>query len=204
MTPRTTIDGTIQQIADMSPLGIMLAMHIRASVPLMTVQTFPERWLTLYHQQSLALRDPILAWAFAAQGDAIRWSDPTLADPWNIVGLARQQGLIFGVSFAAGPVVSRSIGAVSRPDREFTDAEIATLSGHFTRLHAQTHRNRLLSPGQVAALRLIADGERQGTGAERLGISRSAFKARLANARRALQARTTAEAVQRARIAGLL
>jgi LuxR family transcriptional regulator len=56
-----------------------------------------------------------------------------------------------------------------------------------------------LSKAQVDALRLIADGDRYAAAAAKLKISESALKARLNSVRQALLARTTAEAVQRAR-----
>ena len=56
-----------------------------------------------------------------------------------------------------------------------------------------------LSKAQVEALRCVAEGDRYAAAAAKLGISESALKARLASARSTLLARTTTEAVQRAR-----
>ena len=52
---------------------------------------------------------------------------------------------------------------------------------------------------QIEALRLIADGDRHTAAAAKLGISESALKARLSSARVRLGARTTAEALKKAR-----
>jgi len=56
-----------------------------------------------------------------------------------------------------------------------------------------------LTPAQIQALRLIAAGDRHAAAAAKLGISESALKARLNAARQRLLARTTAEAIQRAK-----
>ncbi|MCO4843340.1 MAG: LuxR family transcriptional regulator, partial [Yoonia sp.] len=56
-----------------------------------------------------------------------------------------------------------------------------------------------LTDAQIEALRCVAEGDRHAAAAARLNISESAFKARLSAARSSLLARTTAEAVQRAR-----
>jgi len=56
-----------------------------------------------------------------------------------------------------------------------------------------------LTKAQVEALKCIADGDRYIAAAAKLGISESALKARLASARERLMARTTPEAIQRAK-----
>jgi LuxR family transcriptional regulator len=61
-----------------------------------------------------------------------------------------------------------------------------------------------LSKAQADALKCIAEGDRHAAAAARLGISESAFKARLTSARQKLMARTTAEAVPRAKEYGLI
>jgi LuxR family transcriptional regulator len=61
-----------------------------------------------------------------------------------------------------------------------------------------------LTVAQVEALRCIADGDRHAAAAAKLGISESALKARLTSARLRLMARTTAEALQRAKEYGLM
>ena len=66
-------------------------------------------------------------------------------------------------------------------------------------LHDITEPPTSLTDAQIEALRCIANGDRHAAAAARLGISESALKARLAAARTALLARTTTEAIQRAR-----
>ena len=56
-----------------------------------------------------------------------------------------------------------------------------------------------LTKAQKEALRCIAEGDRHAAAAAKLGITESAFKARLISVRERLKARTTAEALQRAK-----
>ncbi|MEF9604831.1 LuxR family transcriptional regulator, partial [Paracoccus sp. PXZ] len=83
--------------------------------------------------------------------------------------------------------------------REFTDDEIDTISTMIRRLHDITEPPESLTKAQQEALRCIAEGDRHAAAAAKLGITESAFKARLISARERLMARTTAEALQRAK-----
>ena len=65
---------------------------------------------------------------------------------------------------------------------------------------AETAQNiQVLTKAQIEALRCIAGGDRHAAAAAKLGISESALKARITSARVRLMARTTAEAIQRAK-----
>ncbi|MEM9437224.1 MAG: LuxR C-terminal-related transcriptional regulator, partial [Pseudomonadota bacterium] len=70
--------------------------------------------------------------------------------------------------------------------------------------HVLTQPPERLTEAQLTALRFIAEGERYAAAAAKLNISESALKARLTAARDKLFARTTAEAIQRAKDYGLL
>jgi LuxR family transcriptional regulator len=72
------------------------------------------------------------------------------------------------------------------------------------RMHDLSEPPARLSSAQADALKCIAEGDRHAAAAARLGISESAFKARLTSARQKLMARTTAEAVQRAKEYGFI
>ncbi|HHC30035.1 MAG TPA: LuxR family transcriptional regulator, partial [Rhodobacterales bacterium] len=81
----------------------------------------------------------------------------------------------------------------------FSDTEIAAISSTVLHLHHATEPPDTLTPAEIHALQVVAAGERYAAGAARLGISESALKARLASARKKLFARTSAEAIQRAK-----
>ncbi len=192
------IDLHIHKLAALAPDGFFFALHFRFALPLMSHQTFPEGWAERYTEEAYALRDPIIAWGFSTTGTC-RWSEIEIPDPFDILGQAREFGMNYGFSVACGPVKSRTVASACRPDREFADGEIARFAGLIEHLHDITEPPRALTKAQIEALQCIANGDRHAAAAARLGISESALKARLASARTTLLARTTAEAIQRAR-----
>lgn len=198
MSEILNFDKSLNQLAKIAPSGYMVGLHIRFAAPLMSFQTYSQKWTDYYTEQAYILRDPMIAWGFSTTG-AIRWSDLPFPDTFDIFGQAKEYGLNFGVAVACGPMSSRTIGGVAHPDREFTDAEILEIEEIIVRLHNITEPPENLTNAQKEALGLIADGLRHTAAAAQLGISESALKARLNSARQRLLARTTAEAIQRAK-----
>ncbi len=198
MSLRSGIEQYTQKLAVMAPGGFFFALHIRFALPLLHHQTYPQGWTDRYTEEAYALRDPIIAWGFSTVG-ATRWSEITIPDPFDILGQAREFGMVYGLAVSCGPMKSRTIASASRDDREFTDGEIAAFRAVIEQLHDITEPPKSLTDAQIEALRCIAEGDRYAAAAARLKISESALKARLAAARTALLARTTTEAIQRAR-----
>jgi len=198
MSLRSSIDLHTRKLAKIAPGGFFFALHIRFALPLLHYQTYPQGWTDRYTEEAYALRDPIIAWGFSTIG-TIRWSELTIPDPFDIFGQARAFGMVHGFAVSCGPMKSRTIASASRPDREFSDAEIAAFARLIHELHAVTEPPKSLTDAQIEALRCIAEGDRHAAAAARLNISESALKARLASARTSLLARTTTEAIQRAR-----
>lgn len=192
------IDTYLQELGEQAPAGYYLALHVRFASPLMMFQTFDPAWTDHYTQNAYALRDPVVAWGISRTG-ATRWSEIPLPDPFGIFAEAAQFGLSYGVCVSCGPISSRSIASVARNDREFTDEEIAAIAGTVLHLHHETEPPEKLTRAEIEALEVVGAGERYAAGAVRLGISESALKARLASARKKLFARTSAEAIQRAK-----
>ncbi len=112
---------------------------------------------------------------------------------------AAAHGLNYGAVSSYGPITSRSIVGISRSDREFSDDELSFLRELTIRLHIEAKPPSDLTRAQIEALECVANGDRHSAAAERLGITESAFKARLTSARVRLEARTTSEAVRKAR-----
>ncbi|MGR3344487.1 MAG: autoinducer binding domain-containing protein [Paracoccaceae bacterium] len=160
--------------------------------------TYTEVWTTYYKENVYALRDPAVFWGLGTKGQT-RWSEIKLPDPFNIFGQAKAYGLRFGVVISHGPITSRSIVGLARADREFTDREIDKAAKIVFALHDAAEPPKELTEAQAEALRLLSEGDRHAAAASRLGISESALKARLKSARIRLGARTTAEAVRKAR-----
>lgn len=198
MSLRSGIELHTRQLSTLAPGGYFFALHIRFAMPLLNMQTYPKEWIERYTEEVYALRDPIIAWGFSTVGTA-RWSEIDIPDPFDILGQAKEYGMTHGVAVACGPMKSRTIASAARDDREFEDDEIAEIASIIRMLHKITEPPRSLTAAQVEALRLIAEGDRHAAAAAKLGISESALKARLLGARNSLLARTTAEAIQRAK-----
>lgn len=198
MNVKLGIDRELHQLSLMAESGYFIGLHIRFTSPLFTYQTYDQAWIDHYTEQGYVLRDPLTGWGFSTTG-WIRWSDPKLLDPFGLFAQASAYRMNFGVTVACGPIKSRSIASFARADREFRDDEIALIETVVVRLHDMTEPPEELTRAQVEALRCIAGGDRFAAAAEKLGISESALKARITSARVRLMARTTAEAIQRAK-----
>lgn len=198
MSPVNIIDHLLNELSHFAPEGYFVGLHIRFASPLLLFQTYNQAWIDHYTNNAYAMRDPMVAWGFSRKG-ASRWSEITLPDPFGILREAASFGLKYGCVFSCGEMSSRTIAGTARADREYTDDEMAQISTIVTQLHQRTEPPTALTQAQIEALRLIAAGDRQAAAAAKLGISESALKARLNSARERLLARTTTEAIQRAR-----
>lgn len=198
MSKRSGINVELARLASCSPEGYFIGLHIRFASPLMTFQTYPPAWQDRYTEQAYALRDPIIAWGFSVSG-ASRWSELGIPDPFGILDEGASFGLRFGVAVAYGPISSRTIAGCARFDREYSNDEMEKIKDLVRRLHDLTQPPESLTKAQIDALGCIAAGDRHAAAAAKLGISESALKARLTSARQRLMARTTTEAVQRAK-----
>ncbi|RME16644.1 MAG: LuxR family transcriptional regulator [Alphaproteobacteria bacterium] len=198
MERKRNIDELLEELGAQAPEGYYISLHLRFASPLMTYQTYNQAWIDHYTRHSYLLRDPLVAWGVSRTGTT-RWSELDLPDPFGIFAEAAEYGLRYGMSVACGPTTSRTIASLARADREFSDEEIETVRAIVEALHAATEPPAALTPAEAEALRIVASGERYAAGAARLGISESAFKARLKSARTKLFARTSAEAIQRAK-----
>lgn len=198
MSTRADINAVLAKLSRLAPCGYFIGLHIRFAAPIMQFQTYPQAWSDHYSTRAYALRDPIIAWGFSTTGTS-RWSTLPVPDPFGILREAAEFGLKYGVVVAVGPISSRTISGLARDDREYTDSEIERISEYIRRLHQITEPPESLTKAQIEALRCIAEGDRHAAAAAKLGITESAFKARLISARERLMARTTAEALQRAK-----
>lgn len=198
MSSRTGLELQEYELSKYAPVGYFVGLHTRFTSPLLLLSTYPTDWVDHYTNQAYAMRDPIVAWGFSTTGTC-RWSELNVPDTFGILAEAREFGLTYGVSVACGEISSRTIGSVVRADREYTDEEINEISRIVNNLHEITEPPDSLTKAQVEALRLIAEGYRHTAAAAKLNISESALKARLTSARNKLLARTTAEAIQRAK-----
>lgn len=205
MTGQPELNRLLADLGRAAPAGFAVGLHIRFAAPLITVQSYDPDWLEVYTSNAYALRDPMVAWAFSQdKPGATRWSAITIPDTFDIWGQAASYGLKYGVAVTCGPNDSRTIVGASRSDREFTDEEMAHIKDLVVQMHEVSKPPTELTKAQVQALRCIADGDRHAAAAAKIGISESALKARLTSARTRLMARTTSEAIQRAKELRLL
>lgn len=195
---RKTLDRLLVELAEIAPAGYTVGLHIRFASPLVYHSTYPEEWVKYYNDNSYYLRDPLVFWGVGKAGTK-RWSQIPLPDPFNVIGQAASYGLKFGAVSSYGPITSRSIVGISRADREFKDDELEVLTEITKRLHIEAKPPTELTPAQIEALQCVANGDRHAAASAKIGISESAFKARLKAARIRLEARTTSEAVRKAR-----
>ncbi|MER5173302.1 MULTISPECIES: helix-turn-helix transcriptional regulator [Thioclava] len=191
-------EALLDELDKLAPAGYMVGLHIRLAQPRIYHSSYPPDWVTRYNERSYYLRDPAVFWGISHTG-VTRWSAIRLPDPFGLFDEAGRFGLCFGASASAGPMSSRSIIGIAHAEREFSDEELAALARITQALHAHHEECLSLTPAQAEALRLLASGDRHTAAAARLGISESAFKARLKSARLRLEARTTSEAIRKAR-----
>ena len=198
MIVNTGLDFELRKLSAVSPAGYFVGLHIRFAAPLISFQTYDQRWLDHYTQQAYALRDPTIAWGFSSTG-ACRWSEFGIPDMFGILEMARSYGLVYGLTVSCGPIASRTIASFSRADREYEESEMVQIEAIVQRLHDFTEPPDSLTRSQIEALNCLANGMRHAAAAAKLGISESAFKARLNSVRLKLLARTNVEALQRAK-----
>ncbi|MDZ4134502.1 MAG: autoinducer binding domain-containing protein [Paracoccaceae bacterium] len=188
----------LDELDALAPKGYTVGLHIRFATPLIYRSSYPAEWVEHYNDNAYYLRDPLVFWGIGTAGTT-RWSEIPLPDPFSVLKKAAGFGLTFGAVSSYGPITSRSIVGISRSDREFSDEELGKLSELTIRLHIEAKPPSELTKAQIEALQCIANGDRHTAAALKLGISESAFKARLTSARIRLEARTTSEALRKAR-----
>ncbi|RVT82558.1 LuxR family transcriptional regulator [Rhodobacteraceae bacterium CCMM004] len=203
MFDKSIFDTELRKLDAYAESGYFLALHIRFTSPLMFFQTYKQDWIEHYSSNGYVLRDPMTAWSFSTTGTT-RWSNRRVPDPFGIFKEAKKFGLNYGMTASCGPILSRTVCSIARSDREFEDGEMAEVAVLVQRLHDMAEPTTRLTKAQHEALKAIADGHRHAAAAAMLGISESALKLRLASARDRLMARTTAEAIQRAKDYNLL
>lgn len=183
----------IDRIAD---AGFYLALRVGFSFPEEELNALPANWVEFYTAHGLVVHDPALKWVYGNTG-ATRTCDISLPDPQQILGRARVFGLEHG---AVVSVVTpsdrgrRSYGLFYRAKEPFTDSELGDLQDLVRQLHAGNVTEPGLTSAEVEALQMQAAGLRLKQIAGDLGISESAVKARLNNAKRKLGARTLTHA----------
>jgi LuxR family transcriptional regulator, quorum-sensing system regulator SdiA len=192
----TPLGQQSETLARLAPAGFYIALRVGFTFPEEELNRLPEPWVDYYTRHGLVVHDPMMKWVYARMG-AMRWSDMLMPDPMDVRASAADHGLYFGVAasiLTKADQGRRSYGLFFRSDRDFLDAELAALEVILEGLHSGAKMERALTANEVEALKMLASGLRLQQIADRLGISESAVKARLNNAKLKLGARTASQA----------
>jgi LuxR family transcriptional regulator, quorum-sensing system regulator SdiA len=188
------------EILEIAPAGFYVALRVGFSFPEEELNCLPENWVEFYTTHGLVVHDPAMKWVYGNTG-AARLSDIPDPDPHRI----RAHAAIFGLSHGAAVSVMaqadrgrRSYGLFYRDDRNFDQADIDHLQRIMQDMHTGNDADPGLTPAEIEALRMQAAGMRLKQVAGELGISESAVKARLNNAKRKLGAKTLSQAASMA------
>ena len=202
MTPKPEGNALLSEV---SPAGSYVAIRIRFAFPLFEDNRFPDAWVNEYTANGFMLFDPVVKWMYQNTGTST-WSALQADDALGILPAAQSYGMHFGtvISLLDSDTGERSYGSFARGDREHTPDECARLRSYIEELHTAKTRPSALTDAETEALRFVRDGMRFKQIAYILGISESAVKARLTNAKRKLKARTSVQAVAIASEHGLL
>ncbi|MCW1919700.1 LuxR family transcriptional regulator [Rhodobacter sp. KR11] len=192
--------ATLQEMKErfdkIADAGFYLALRVGFSFPEEELNALPSNWVEFYTANGLVVHDPSLKWVYGNNG-AVRSSDIGLPDPQQILGRARVFGLQHGAVVSVVTPADRgrrSYGLFYRAQSPFTDEHLTALHGYLRELHSGNTAEPGLTAAEVEALQMQAGGLRLKQIAGDLGISESAVKARLNNAKRKLGARTLAHA----------
>jgi DNA-binding CsgD family transcriptional regulator len=184
------------QIEKFSPAGFYVALRVGFSFPEEELNHLPENWVEYYTIRGLVVHDPVMKWVYGNLGVS-RMTEISLPDPYQI----RAKAMAFGLNY--GAVISvmtpadrgrRSYGLFFRDDRDFLDLDLSSLHAIVKQLHGGNADEPNLTAAEIEALRMQASGLRLKQVAGLLGISESAVKARLNNAKRKLGAKTLTQA----------
>ncbi|HCP81561.1 MAG TPA: transcriptional regulator [Octadecabacter sp.] len=140
MVDTNKVKMLLESVEKLAASGFAIAFHIRLSSPELLLQTYPKEWTDHYSEKGYVLVDPIVRWGFSETG-AIRWSDLADQDDNNILGQSAAYGMVYGVAIGVQANNSQSMAGFSRPDREYTDAEISQLTQCTQALHDLTTSN---------------------------------------------------------------
>jgi LuxR family transcriptional regulator, quorum-sensing system regulator SdiA len=192
--------------AILAPAGYYMAIRIGFAFPMVEQNRLPDSWVREYTLSGLAVYDPAMAWAYLNEG-CVRTSELAERDSQGVLELAKGHGLAFGAAVCcpdAEDLGERSIGFFFRPDREYTDPELEQLHRGLLALHRAHARPKNLTVAELETLNLVKNGLLMKEIASALGVSESAVKQRLRNARLKLNAKTGTQAAARATMLGMI
>ncbi|WP_108485108.1 autoinducer binding domain-containing protein [Oceaniglobus ichthyenteri] len=127
----------LTRLQTQSPDGFAAAFQVVFATPKYLFQTYDEGWMTYYSQMGIVMKDPAVKWGFTHDGIA-PWSELEKLDEHGVFIKAAEFGLNYWTVMATSEHGSKSIGAFSRSDRDFTQAEREQIFADFQSLHVLT------------------------------------------------------------------
>lgn len=120
-----------------SPCGFATAFQVVFTTPKYLFQTYDEEWANYYSKMGVVMKDPAVRWGLANDGIA-SWPELQKLDDHGIFNKAAEFGLNYWTAMATFDSGSKSLGAFSRSDRNFTGDECEQLFADFQDLHRLT------------------------------------------------------------------
>lgn len=149
---RASVAALLRDLDARSPAGCAIGLHIRFTTPRYMFQSYPKRWIDKYSSSGLFVHDPTVGWGMSNVG-WVRWHDLEDIDSHHVLELAKDYGIMNGVTIALLIEGSRSIGSFARSDRDYETSEIRELSPIFEDLHRLTLSFETLSADDRLALK---------------------------------------------------
>jgi len=137
MADMNKITSLLENVEDLAPAGFAIAFHIRLTSSEFQFQTYPKAWMKIYSEQGFVMSDPTVSWGFTNIG-AIRWSELADQDTLKIYEQSKAFGLNYGAAIGIEADGTRSLAGFARPDREYSEDELARLLGFVGDLHGLT------------------------------------------------------------------
>jgi len=120
-----------------SPCGFAAAFQVSFATPRYLFQTYDDEWMNYYSKMGIVMKDPAVKWGFSNDGVA-SFSDLVELDDHGVFDKAKEFGLEYWAVMATSDGGSKSIGAFSRSDRDFTGMERDEIFADFQTLHRLT------------------------------------------------------------------
>ena len=189
-----------------APAGFYIAIRVGYAFPMVEHNHLPAAWVREYTVSGLIVHDPVMVWVYGNRGSA-RWSDLGIDDSQGVLELAKNHGLHFGAAVSCSDDTDagqRSFGFFCRSDREYDDLELKAFHDMLIESHREHARPSNLTSAEIETLGLVKNGLLMKEIASLLGVSESAIKQRLKNARLKLNAKTGSQAAARATMLGMI
>jgi LuxR family transcriptional regulator len=196
------IKGFLSKLDCFATKGYTFAFKIENARPMLFHSTYDPRWVQEYGEMNALLFDPSVAWCWVNEG-IIRWSEIDIPDSLGVGIKAKKYDLNYGASMSVGPITSRSLGGISRADREFADSELESAFAIFTEMH-DLLESKKFKKIHIETLECYASGLSFGDIVKYLEISRTALTSRMKQIRKKLNVNSNVEAVRVASERGML